>query len=138
MALDYVSDVVVYAPDVPLIYNVTPLGYVGIDYAPNTNTAPTVANITPSPGSPLSSTAEISLEVLDTEGFGRVRVFAEYASGDYDVVYDGSKFAYKYANGSYREVISGGYRFHIRPNTGWVAVPTLYVDATDSNGTENA
>lgn len=100
-------------------------------------TPPVVSSITPAPGAALLPTTSISLQVTDNSGVRAVRVFAEYPNGDYDVVFDGARFATKYANSSYREVISSGYRFTIRPNVGWTATPTLFVDATDMVGQEN-
>jgi hypothetical protein len=104
------------------------------------NTVPTVANVTPTVGTTLGPTTPISLDVTDTEGFGRIRLTVKFANGDYDVVFDGTSFAPKYDQFSTVTPITDGFTFSVRPDTGWASgsSPQLFVDVTDASGAENA
>lgn len=80
----------------------------------------------PSPGRALL------FNVTDVSELG-VTIVAEYNTGAYEVVHDGSEFAQVYAAASVRTVIAGGFQYLVRRAGGWfgdsVTIRTLNASA---------
>lgn len=91
--------------------------------------------LSPTPGQPLPSRgSSVIVEVVDFDGLQALVVTAEFASGAYEVVHDGDNFADRYAAGSTRVTIAGGYRFTVRRGGGWFDDVTIHVLAVDPRG----
>lgn len=93
--------------------------------------AVTIANIEPPPDEEVLPSTPISFEVTSGTGDPIIipRIILDpFAESEpvWDVV--NGVFEPKYAEGSTREVISGGYRFIIRRKGGWYAMPRLVVE----------
>lgn len=103
--------------------------------------APVVGNLSPAPGTPITTTTPLVFEVTDDSGaFRRVVLAVAYSSGDLagvtELVHDGDAFVGHYSTGCSRDPISGGFRFTILRAGGWPASPTLRVFAFDRAGNE--
>lgn len=98
--------------------------------------APTVENITPAAGSPISSGTTLGFDVVDNVALRRVVVLARFVGGAQDVVHDGDAFAATYARGSTRTAIAGGWRYRIRRVGGWPSSPSILPLAVDTSGNE--
>lgn len=73
----------------------------------------------------------------DSESFALIVLAAEFPSGDYEIVHDGTKFATRYAAGSTRAALSNGYRYTLFRTGGWPGSFTLRsfpVDPSGNNG----
>lgn len=120
--------------------NVTTATYtLTITDAPAVDTgSPSISNVTPAPGSPLTPTSALGFDVTDDSGlFRRITVSVSYANGRPDeVVYDRRGFRPYYSAGSSVVSIEGGLRFSVRRAGGWPAAPHLYVDPIDMSGNE--
>ncbi len=68
-----------------------------------------------------------------------VTVTAEYSTGAYEVVHDGSEFAQVYAAQSVRTQIAGGFQFRVKRAGGWFGdTVTIRTFAADAFGEEDA
>lgn len=105
--------------------------------APPDVTAPITSNVQPTPGTPISSTTPVSVDVTDDQGaFRRVLVAVEL-DGLTELAWDGDAWLGHYAGGgSERTPISGGFRFTVLRDGGWPSSPTLRVFAIDLSGNE--
>jgi len=105
---------------------------------PADTTAPTIANVTPSPGELPSRTTPIELDVLDVDpGLALVVLLLRYERRqDTVVVHDGEAFRYPFDSGSsLRAAIGGGYHYILLPRGGWVDdIAELVVIAADGAG----
>jgi hypothetical protein len=100
------------------------------------STPPTIANILPTPGTPIDRSQAITFDVLDNvSAFRRVEVFVALG-GDTFVVHDGDTFKGQFTNLSSRTPIAGGYHFSVRKNGGWIQPPSFEVHAVDTAGNE--
>lgn len=105
-------------------------------------TTPTVSNVSPTPGTPISRSQPLFLDVTDNTGFRRILLVAFFdpndgGDGQREVVHDGDQFAARYIALSERTVISGGYRYRIRrASGGWPSAPTIIPYAIDTSGNE--
>lgn len=92
------------------------------------DTPPTIANITPAPGTPVEPDDAISFEVTDAQGLHSARV--AFTLGDVtELAHDGD-FYWPY-KASVREDITDGWRFILRRTGGWRSPPTMHVRAND-------
>lgn len=100
-------------------------------------TPPTTSNPQPAPGTPISTTTPVSIDVTDDSGaFRRVLIAVELA-GATEVAWDGDQWLGNYAGGgSSRTPIAGGFRFTVLRDGGWTSSPTLRVFAFDLGGNE--
>lgn len=105
---------------------------------PSDTTAPVVGNFTPSPGTPIARTAEVSFDVTDESGdFRRIFIIAFFAAtGIAEVVHDGDAFRGFYAASSSRTMIAAGFRYTVLRTGGWPAAPTIQTFAIDRAGNE--
>ncbi len=98
-------------------------------------TPPTVTFVQPTPGQALPSTGStIIVEVTDVDGIAALCMLVEFASGAYEVIHDGTRFASRFAVGSTRNAIPNGYRFNLVRSGGWYEDVTIRVLAVDSGG----
>lgn len=97
----------------------------------------TVENILPAPGTPISSTTPVSVDVLDDSGAFRRVLLAVELEGLTELAWDGEQWLGHYAGGgSSREPIAGGFHFTVLRDSGWTSSPTLRVFAVDRSGNE--
>lgn len=98
--------------------------------------SPTITNMLPVPGEPLSANQSITFDVQDAEtSLGRVMIVVQYGSNNLtEVAWDGDR-----ANGAYRVTsipILNGCQYTVRRNGGWRGPFTLRVFAHDLVGNE--
>lgn len=96
---------------------------------------PTIANISPAPGTAIKATQAITFDVTDETALSLVSIAASYA-GDLDrvdLVFDGDGFRGRYRSSTV-EAIAGGFRFVVRRSGGWPTAPTLEYIALDYGG----
>lgn len=101
-------------------------------------TPPVVSNVTPIPGTPITPTTAIGLDVTDTQGLRRVILTVAFPSvmlGE-EVIHNGSGFAAIYSQGSTRTAITNGWRYSLVRSGGWPAAPVLTPYAFDVKGAE--
>lgn len=105
--------------------------------SPGDAVPPTTSNVQPPPGTPISPTTPVSVDVTDDSGaFRRVLVAVEL-DGLTEVAWDGDTWLGHYAGGgSVRDPIAGGFRFTVLRDGGWPSSPTLRVFAFDLGGNE--
>lgn len=97
-------------------------------------TPPTVA--TTSPGGIMSAKARRVINVTDPAGVKLAIVWALLASGEWELVWDGSGFAPRYGK-SVRRVIANGFSFEIERTGDWPSGPLkLKARAWDNEGNE--
>jgi len=84
-------------------------------------TPPTVTNFSPSPGSSIAPGDSISFDVEDETALVAYFVYVAYASGDTEVVCDGSAFTPRFAAGSSRVDSMNLQQFSIARTGGWTA-----------------
>ncbi len=121
-------------------------------------TAPTVALVSPSAGSPITPTTPVVVDVADDRGLGRVIITAKLAaSGIEEVAFNGTAFQGYYAALSYKELVGEGvegggggrggegegptpvaptWRFHLIRTGGWTSAPAIEVYVVDLAGNE--
>jgi|SRR5277367_3962494 len=108
--------------------------------SPPVDAPPTISNITPTPGTPISQTQVINFEVTSpvSRTFTSIIVLAAYPSnGIYEVLHDGVRFSNNYTGT--RTVISGGYSYNnVLRIGGWPSTLNLTINAVDSVGQENS
>ena len=108
---------------------------------PTPPTPPVVSNVTPTPGTAITATTPVGLDVTDDSGvFRRIMLVASFPTlGLLEVVHDGDNFAPLYAGtGNTREAIANGFRYAALRRGGWPASPTLIPFAIDQEGAEAA
>jgi hypothetical protein len=100
--------------------------------------APVIANVSPSQAVAIASSQPLSFDVTDDSGaFRRLLVALDFpALGVYELAHDGDGFAAKYVAQSFRQSISGGYRFTLLRQGGWPVGPTIRIFAIDPSGAE--
>lgn len=99
---------------------------------------PVVANLSPAAGSSLGPFDPVAFDVTDAAGLRRVVVYAvQLPGGPWEVVHANDVFAPGYQRGSSRTAITNGYHYVVARDAGWIAPPTLAVDAVDTAGNEN-
>lgn len=104
-------------------------------------TAPTISNVTPTPGTVVSRTQVVGCDVTDADGasdFRRVILAIELPNGAKEIVHDGTAFCTPYATSSVRSSITNGYHYDIVRDGGWPARFSLTVYAIDTTGNEAA
>lgn len=99
-------------------------------------TAPVVANVTPAANTEIEADTPVQFDVTDDSGeFHSLFVVASFpATGDQEVIHDGTTFAPRYVASSVRTVISGGFQYTVLRTGGWPNAPTIRVFPVDSSG----
>jgi hypothetical protein len=105
------------------------------------DTPPVVANVTPTPGTPIDTMTPLQLDVTDNSGeLRRVLLLVAYSTGPLagvtELAHDGEAFVGAYAIGCTRDPITDGFRYNLLRHGGWLASPTLRVFAFDTSGNE--
>lgn len=96
---------------------------------------PTVGDFDPPPGTELELDAPWSFTVTDTSGaFAGIFISVKFPTGEVETAFQGAAFQGRYAAGSSRVAVEGGWRCTLRRAGGWPARPTFLVDAIDSKG----
>lgn len=105
---------------------------------------PVISNVTPTPGGALAGSYQaargtpIVFDVTDPDtDLLMVVVSCRYDNGPAPtyVVFDGSNFVYPFdSDASTRTEITDGYRFTVRPRSGWLWAFNVWVYAMDQAG----
>lgn len=100
------------------------------------DTAPTVSNPTPTPGTTLGEFDTFGFDVTDAGGLLRVFVVAVFPTLNVkEVVHDGTEWSANYSGT--RTEITDGYQFAgILRAGGWPATPTFVIYPVDTAGNE--
>lgn len=104
----------------------------GISEQATDSTVPTVSNISPVAGTAVPRNQAFQFDVTDETGFAVVAVYASFANGDCDVVYDGGRYRGRYSDSDVFP-ITDGYRFTVTRRGGWPGSPTLEFQVVDSS-----
>jgi len=103
---------------------------------PGDTVPPVVTLISPLDGR-IEPSTEVVLEVTDNTGLRRVLLAARFPSnGLEELVHTGDRFTARFAQGSTRLAISGGWRYSLKRAGGWDRNLELDVYAIDTSGTE--
>lgn len=106
---------------------------------PADSTPPVVSNVSPTPGTTISPSTPITMDVTDNRGLALVMLIASFPGTPApEVVYDGNAFSSAYLGSSSVSSISGGYHFSLLRNGGWPATPTVIPYVLDTSGNENS
>lgn len=98
---------------------------------------PIVANVSPAPGAPVTSTTPVSFDVTDDSGIFRRVLVCVTQDGATEVAHDGDGWLGNYAGGGCsRTPIAGGFHFILLRDDGWLTSPTVRVYAIDQAGNE--
>ena len=98
--------------------------------------SPVIVLVSPALGEKITRITPVVVEVTDNVGLDIVPIFCNYKTtyAKYSTyVYDGEKLHPSFSN-SIIETISGGFRYTIIPNDGWVSDPTIALDPVDTSG----
>lgn len=101
--------------------------------------APTIAIVSPAPGTTLSSSVEVIADITDATPGNRYQCIVARFPGAVDeiTVWRRGQFRGQFAARSWSEVVANGIRLHIIPAGGWPASPSdlqLELDALDGAG----
>lgn len=96
--------------------------------------APTIENVLPPVGALIEANASVSFDVVDADDdLFDVVIFAIFAgTGDWEVIWDGDRFAPRYAQSSSRVHIPLGFRYTLKRTGNWPEPPRLRVRAFDA------
>lgn len=102
---------------------------------------PDVAVVSPAPGSIISASTPLVVDVTDDSGQLRRAILAVDLAGLQleEIAHNGDRFGPRY-QGSTNSVaaIANGFRYTLLRDGGWPAAPTLWAEALDTSGNENA
>jgi len=98
-------------------------------------TPPTIGNFDPAPGSTIESNTPIAFDVTDDQALRRVAIVVTQRDQKL-VVHDGDGFSSGFRNYSTRTPTSGGWRYSVRRDGGWLSTPVFEVIAIDTSGNE--
>jgi hypothetical protein len=101
---------------------------------PELSPSPPVIVATPPAGSVLGKNQSVALSVTDNASTSSVCLMAEFPSGAYEVVHDGTKFAAAYASQSTRTPNATGWDFVVARQGGWPDAPRFEAVAIDAEG----
>lgn len=96
-------------------------------------TPPAINSFVPAVGTPLDRNQSVQFDVTDETSLLRAVVLVTQGD-DLLTVHDGERFRGRFTNYSTRQAISGGFRYTVRPNGGWISAPTFEVFAVDTSG----
>lgn len=101
---------------------------------------PEITIVSPPTGSALGRNDLITFDITDDLPFRRIMVVADFSGTlSKEMVHDGDAFSYKYSGlANTRTEISGGYRYTVLRDNGWLNSPFLTPYAIDISGSENA
>lgn len=102
--------------------------------APADPTAPEVELVSPAADSAITRSTPIVIDVTDASAFAAIFVWVVYLNGDEEVAHNGTTFAARYAHGSLRTDIAGGFRYTLRRAGGWPLAPTVRILPVDTFG----
>jgi len=98
-------------------------------------TPPTVVDWSPAPNAEIDVDTPISFTVTDASGaFAGIFISVAFPTNDVETAFQGTAFRGRYAAGSSRVAVSGGWRFTLRRSGGWPTRPTFLVDVIDARG----
>lgn len=103
--------------------------------APPDVTTPSVTVISPTPPGPIGRNDAVRVQVTDAGTLLRVKLYVTMGDEQY-VVHNGYSFRPRYAVGSTRTAITGGFEYVLLRSGGWLASPTFEVYAIDQAGNE--
>lgn len=96
---------------------------------------PTVSDFSPASGSNLASGHAVSFDANAPAGISRVVVYATFADGLLEVIYDGASFSPGYSPGSTLTKTRTSYSFSVKRALGWRAgAMSLTVIVVDIEG----
>lgn len=95
---------------------------------------PTIDNLIPASGSPLSAFGSVQVDVTDVLGPVDTTITATYANGVTETVFAGGVLVAPYALGGSVTAIVDGQRIQFRRSTGFYAGLTVNVSATGAGG----
>lgn len=98
-------------------------------------TPPTISNVSPADMSQIQRSQAVKFQVTDDASLRRVFVFVQMGDVN-EVAWDGYTFTSKYAFGSRRTAITGGFEFVVLRSGGWLAGPQFTVHPFDASGNE--
>lgn len=108
--------------------------------SPGDSVPPVTSNISPAPGTPITSSTPVLVDVTDESGLFRRVIIAVVLGGITEMAWDGDAWLGRYAGGnSTRTPITNGFRFTVLRDLrsgGWPSSPTLRVFAFDQGGNE--
>jgi len=96
-------------------------------------TLPVVTWVSPSPGSVIGPNTPLVVNVTDNVGLARALVKVILGQ-EWELPHDGAGFSPRYAAGSTRTAISGGYQFSLVRAGGWVGSPIVEPIPIDTSG----
>jgi hypothetical protein len=101
---------------------------------------PVVSNVTPTPGTAITTSTPISLDVTDdANSFLRILLAVSFPDGTKEVAFDGAGFTARYSNPANTQTsITNGYRFTVLRNGGWPDLPEITPFVIDTTGGEAA
>jgi hypothetical protein len=98
-------------------------------------TPPSVSDWNPAPGAELELDTPVSFTVTDASGaFAATFISVGFPTNDVETAFQGATFRGRYAAGSSRVSVSGGWRYTLVRQGGWPAKPTFLVDVVDAKG----
>jgi hypothetical protein len=124
----------IQGPDTPHLLATLEPGLLDIGGNP-----PVISNVDPPVGSRVPRERAISIDVTDNLGALRAAILVgKFAEAQMvEVIHDGTAFTYHYQALSTRSVITNGYRYSVRRDTGWPGNPEITGYFVDTSGNEN-
>lgn len=87
---------------------------------------PQITNVDPADGELITANKIISFHITDDTQLTVCAVLASFPDGSCEVVHDGDHFRGNYIGGANtRNAITGGFRYNVRRNGGWLQNPTF-------------
>jgi len=78
----------------------------------------------------------IHVTVTDNIGLRVSFLWATFDSGFWEVIHDGDDYSPTYASESTRDVVPGGFAYHLKRRGGWPSAPTIRAKPLDLSGNE--
>lgn len=131
-----------YETDFPVLYDIRPLGLLRFDFLGDAASAipPVVSNLDPTVMTTVDRNQIHGFDFTDDDGFRTIIVAAKFASGRWDLIYDGDNFAPDYEDLSSITPITDGFHLDIGRAGGWLELGSLklLVEGVDVTGNENS
>jgi hypothetical protein len=105
-------------------------------YTLTASNLPAISNASPADGSAIAANAAIAFRVSDPTQLNLDLIFVRYASGQEELVWNGTAFSGQYSSLSSRATVVAGksYDFSVRRSPGWGAAPTVFAKMVDADG----
>lgn len=97
-------------------------------------TNPEVVDVVPTDGADIQRTTSISFAIEDDTKIRQAFIFAYFASGQRDVVYDTHEFSPAYTKSTINKVSDRRWEVVVRKLGGWVTSPSIKVNGIDIGG----